>query len=297
MRGPTVIPRAEIERDTAQRQAFAPPRNQIREAASMAGEIVGTEPLARGVMALRGDLTGRPEPGRAAGEFGMAAVNLGLGALGLADDVATVRAARPLPPSMRASAEIAPRPTPPPRQIGRASDGSVLPVREPQPFRQSLVGGSDDLREAARLNNRPDRVTRVYHGTSADADFAVPGNPQRPDEMVSASYDPTQFGYGNRTIPLDVRGRIATEAETAEIWRQLRKGQSIEEALRERGFVGFDYNDGHGVHPVIVDRSAMRNAITGEGYVGEATGNRPPPPGSGGVGADMRRPLFPGRRK
>lgn len=149
MRGPTVMPRAEIDRDTAQRQAFAPPRDQIREAASMAGELVGTEPLARGVMALRGDYTGRPEPGRAAGEFGMAAVNLGLGALGLADDVGALRAAAPRP--LRAMPESAPRPTPPPRQIGRASDGSVLPVREPQPMRQSFVGGSDDLREAAGM--------------------------------------------------------------------------------------------------------------------------------------------------
>lgn len=45
-------------------------------------------------------------------------------------------------------------PNAPPRLPGRATDGSILPVRNPEPIRQSLVGGSDDLAEAARM--RPD---------------------------------------------------------------------------------------------------------------------------------------------
>lgn len=34
---------------------------------------------------------------------------------------------------------------------GRATDGSVLPIRPPEPIRQSMVGGSDDLAETARM--------------------------------------------------------------------------------------------------------------------------------------------------
>jgi hypothetical protein len=47
-------------------------------------------------------------------------------------------------------------PNAPPRLPGRATDGSVLPIRPREPIRQSLVGGSDDLREAARSG--PDAV-------------------------------------------------------------------------------------------------------------------------------------------
>jgi hypothetical protein len=57
---------------------------------------------------------------------------------------------------------------PPPRQLGTASDGSVMPVREPQPFRQSMVGGSDDLAEAARPRGALDAgnggAVRLYRG-------------------------------------------------------------------------------------------------------------------------------------
>jgi GNAT superfamily N-acetyltransferase len=41
-------------------------------------------------------------------------------------------------------------PQSPPREIARAADGSVLPVRPAEPFRQSHVGGSEDLLAAAR---------------------------------------------------------------------------------------------------------------------------------------------------
>jgi hypothetical protein len=41
--------------------------------------------------------------------------------------------------------------TRPPVEIGRATDGSVLPVRPREPIRQSMVGGSDDLVAAARF--------------------------------------------------------------------------------------------------------------------------------------------------
>ena len=46
---------------------------------------------------------------------------------------------------------VTPLPVNPTRELGRASDGSVLPVRPAQPFRQSFVGGSGDLRDAAAM--------------------------------------------------------------------------------------------------------------------------------------------------
>lgn len=37
------------------------------------------------------------------------------------------------------------------KRTAQAADGSVLPMAEPQPFRQSFVGGSEDLMEALRM--------------------------------------------------------------------------------------------------------------------------------------------------
>jgi len=73
-------------------------------------------------------------------------------------------------------------PRPEPRLPGRASDGSVLPIRPTEPFRNSLRGGSDDLRDAAGMgqqeppaftnsmgrftNTRPINDRSVAHDTS-----------------------------------------------------------------------------------------------------------------------------------
>lgn len=119
-------------------------------------EMTGAPALARGIGHLRDG-----EPGRALPEVALGGASLlgwGAGAL--------PRAPRPVP---RMPAETAPRlPNAPARLPGRATDGSVLPIRPPEPIRQSLVGGSDDLAEAARMRSGPDagpvrggRVTRI----------------------------------------------------------------------------------------------------------------------------------------
>lgn len=100
-------------------------------------EMTGAPALSRSFDAIAAD-----DPERALTEGAWGA----LGILGTAT----------LPPSRgalrvpRVPAEpVAPLPVNPARTLATATDGSILPMREPQPFRNSLRGGSDDLAEAA----------------------------------------------------------------------------------------------------------------------------------------------------
>jgi hypothetical protein len=132
--------------DTTQRGAYSEPRNQIAEAGMAALETTGAPSFARGVRSIQAN-----EPGRAAGEFALA----GLGLLGTAT-LPFGGGARAAPPRIPRIQQAMPEavealPNAPPRLPGRATDGSVLPIRPPEPIRQSLVGGSDDLREAAGM--------------------------------------------------------------------------------------------------------------------------------------------------
>lgn len=123
--------------------------NQVQEAGQMAMEMTGAPALARGVQHV-----GRGEPGEAIPEFIMG----GLGALGMATlpygggayGAATRQPMGIRPNVAQALPEPMPPMNPPARLPGRATDGSVLPVRPPEPFRNSMRGGSDDLMSAAR---------------------------------------------------------------------------------------------------------------------------------------------------
>jgi len=97
------------------------------------------------------ELTGLPSVRRSARAFasGDPATGLvegGLGMLGVAGMAAGVPRGRPVP--RLAESPPARLPANPARPLGRASDGSVMPIAPRQPFRNSLRGGSDDLREA-----------------------------------------------------------------------------------------------------------------------------------------------------
>lgn len=92
------------------------------------------------------------------------------------------------------------------RDIGRASDGSVMPIAPSQPFRTSLQGGSGDLMDAARsgpslsvsqsereayleyLRSQGFDVDQpLYHGTNADFEqFRL----SSPDDMVAFNHVP-----------------------------------------------------------------------------------------------------------
>jgi hypothetical protein len=170
-RTPAPAPTREQQRaayDAAQRdrqrpraaEAYQDPRNQFAEAGGMALEATGLPAVRRSARAFA---SGDPQTGVEEGAMGaLSLATLGVGGRG-------ARAPRPAP--MRAPMPEAPPSgalRPPPRQLGTASDGSVMPVREPQPFRQSMVGGSDDLAEAARPRGALDAgnggAVRLYRG-------------------------------------------------------------------------------------------------------------------------------------
>jgi hypothetical protein len=131
-----------LEHEAARNEVNTPPGTYLGQDAL---EMTGLPSVARGIGHLRDQ-----EPGQALPE-------LALGGLGVFGMVAGggARTPRARPPMRAALPELpteAPRlPNAPARLPGRATDGSVLPIRPPQPIRQSMVGGSDDLAEAAAM--------------------------------------------------------------------------------------------------------------------------------------------------
>lgn len=129
---------------TLEDQAWQSPRDQVAMTGQSMLEATGLPSARRSARAFAsGDV------GTGALEAGGAALGVG-GMLGLLPR--GVRVARPA----RAAVDAVPRLTPPPREIGRASDGSILPIAPRQPFRNSLRGGSEDLLAAAR--SRPEAI-------------------------------------------------------------------------------------------------------------------------------------------
>lgn len=130
-----------------------PVPDQVR---NFPGDITGVNSMVAGARAFaQGDVQG-------------GIINSGLGAItGLTFGAGTSRL-RPRPP--RAVFPNVPQtrfPSPPPRDIGRASDGSVLPVAHSRPFRNSFRGGNDDLVEAAAMRARPQRAPIAANVTPA----------------------------------------------------------------------------------------------------------------------------------
>lgn len=121
---------------------------------------------------------------------------------------AATEAPRELPP---VAAETAAPPRPEPRLPGRASDGSVLPVRPREPFRNSLRGGSDDLRDAAR-RNPPPGPTREEGNISSDPSgnmLAFDTTPSVNDPFSMRMERARRMGFDtNRTL---YRGTTADE--------------------------------------------------------------------------------------
>lgn len=110
---------------------------------------------------LPGDLTGLNALSRGANAFASGDAQTGametlggvlaLGTLGLGGRVVAPRAVPRLPapePATRLPVNAT-------RPLGRARDGSVMPVAPSQPFRNSLRGGSEDLMTASRAPGFP----------------------------------------------------------------------------------------------------------------------------------------------
>lgn len=125
-------------------------------------ELTGAPALARGF-----DRIAEGRPGAAIPEVAMGGLGIAGTAFGGGFSPSRLPRAR-----LPASAESAGRlPINPTRMPARASDGSVLPRREPELFRRSLQGGSDDLRSAAGggidgFRMSPDEVMRAHSNTT-----------------------------------------------------------------------------------------------------------------------------------
>lgn len=169
--------REDFARFGQQRQAFAPPRDQIAELPQIALEMTGLPSVRRSAAAFA---SGDPQGGAMEGFWGA----MGVGGLAVAPRMGP-RAVQP-----RMPVEPPQRLTPPPREIGP----NGMPIAPRRPFRNSLRGGSADLAEAAAMR-RPetggyrtndmglltyDRPTqppqRLYHGTTADVSEFAPGS-------------------------------------------------------------------------------------------------------------------------
>lgn len=132
------------------------------------------------------------------------------------------------------------RMTPPPREI--ASNG--MTIRPSEPFRTSLVGGSDDLAEAASFGRAPDVGNAgdgfdipVYRGLSRpfDGEFrATTDNIGPMGPGLSASRDAEYARtYGDNLQELQARGPIASETEYKRALSEAR--QRFDEAMSARG--------------------------------------------------------------
>lgn len=206
---------------------------------------------------------------------------------------------------------------PPPRQFGTASDGSVMPVRPPEPFRQSMVGGSDDLAEAAR----PGALRPAPDGSPPRPQPSDGGSPEvgRPlarlreqgfdtDAPLYRGHDgDPSTGHWRASEGMNGEGVYMTrDPASAERWalRQAeneptvhaiyargriadsRDGLTFEEA-REQGYSGLDYyQNGQYVETVIFDPinvspSVSRRALSTDGGS----------PGAGGVPRNPSDPL------
>lgn len=135
--------------DTYQRQAFDQ-RNQVAEAGAMAVESTGLPAIRRAGsdLARWGAYSAGTEQGGE--DLASGLMNAGAGGLGVLGMAGLAPRSRGALRAPQQAPEPMPRLTPPPRQI--APNG--MPIRPPQPFRQSMVGGSDDLAEAAGLGGQ-----------------------------------------------------------------------------------------------------------------------------------------------
>lgn len=124
---------------SARRAGRAAAEGVMMNDGGLIAEGVGEAALALSPLALGAAMRLRRAPGGAAGAVDELAVD------GLADE----------------TARIPQRPT---REIGRAADGSVLPVGQPRPFTRSMRGGSDDLMEGARMRAQPRGETLNWLG-------------------------------------------------------------------------------------------------------------------------------------
>ena len=203
------------------REAMQNPINTPPVTAEGTLEFTGAPSLARGIRHLQ-----RGEPGEALPEIAWGGFNaLSLGTMPyMSGETAGLRSAPPriprIPRPLPEIAEEARLPNAPPRLPGRATDGSVLPIRPPEPIRQSMVGGSDDLAEAARM--QPD-AGGGQGVRDADAEL------QR--RLSRVAFSPDAFAYRGQRIVQDGRNWEVYDSGG----RRVRRTNSFMDAARAAG--------------------------------------------------------------
>lgn len=165
--------------DAMLREAQGPASNQFADAGMVALETTGVPALRRSYDAFE---AGRPREGIYEGIWGGLGLAGTLGAIPGARRAPRAPMREPVLPQMREA------PTPLP--------SNVLPVRPPQPFRQSLIGGADDLTGASRgvFSEGPadGMPTRAPDAGSGDAGQTAG---QRPQRFTQTSDDPYSREY------------------------------------------------------------------------------------------------------
>ena len=204
--------------------------------------MTGLPQLRSGVQHAANSYALRNDPQASADEAGAALPDIALGGLGVlgmlggsGESLSGPRAAPRLP---RLSAEpVTQLPVNPTRELGRASDGSVLPVRPAQPFRQSMVGGSGDLRDAAAMG-----VNDGSHALDPGAMTALRRELREHDFPVPAD----TASLPAVDIPLgDLRpGRIGT-ADAADARQYAAMGSEAPPILVRRQGAGWHIIDGN----------------------------------------------------
>lgn len=200
-----------------------------------AQELTGLPSLARGA----GGLAALPALARSGflgpehiGPGAMAAGETALGLLGPMSMAPRGAGALRAPAAATEAAQPIPRI---PRQIGP----NGMPIRESQPFRNSLRGGSADLREAAGGGPSSDYgwgTQTLYHGTQGDFDtfrpsddgLHGPGVYLTPEPTIASRFALHNGGEGANVRPVVIRGRIAETPLTAD-------------EARVQGYAGFRY--------------------------------------------------------
>lgn len=143
---------------------FRNPQTQQRVLAELAGNPSATEHLQRRIAQMRDKPTGHVDWVISADPAIRDAIErAGYAGVWLDEGQAQASVAMLRNDSIQSVASPAPYrlPNAPPRLPTRATDGTILPLRPPEPMRQSLVGGSDDLADAARMRPDGDQLTQM----------------------------------------------------------------------------------------------------------------------------------------
>lgn len=270
------VARREAFGDPTERSAFGRgPRNQVREAGQMVLETTGLPAMQRSGEAFRSG-----DPMRGAGELGMGLLGVAGTAGGLMSMAPRAMPRAPMRPSVPDPNAVTRLPANPSREIGP----NGLPIREREPFRNSLRGGSDDLREAARPQSSsalalPQSVAQIGRARGAAGmaryRYAPPEAPRgtawdfvvEPDDANPGMFSvQMQLKQNGQSVPIDAALGSASPEEAFGIYRALQETLAADAVAHNRP--GY-YITGSGrlrdLHERFAER-AERMGLLPEGY-------------------------------